>query len=633
MKRSQNTLDNFIVVKKQKEEEKEIKNDNEKESEGVDYINDIINNQPSTSSTVSKTGDCGNQLRNSSSREMEIEEGEVCMSENDMDAGKVLDHDMITDLQKMNILKYAMVPGKEFIYPFSLHTKKNKDVKCYLSQKHFQLFEWLTFSVSKKGIFCKYCLLFAKYGGQHKQTPLNKLIKTPLCKYSKLLGKDGDLVSHQESSFHKESVINARNFTKNYCDEKNKVINMLDTERREQIIENRKRLTSIIESIIFLGRQNIPLRGHRDSGAIVIKSSETEDIDLDVESSPTANEGNFRELLRFRVESGDTVLKEHLKNSSSKATYISAKTRNELIEYCKEEIITTILKRITECKYYCIIFDETTDVSHISQMSVTLRYVSKNQIFEDFVGFINCHASNYNEPSIEPVMTGKILAQTVVKLMKYLNLNMDHCVGIGTDGCNLMLGEQKGAVKELQQELKNALKCPCSNHALNLSISKSSNVQSIRNATGIMKEVITFFNSSSKRHSVLLHVNGKNLKKLCDTRERDSASKAACLKLSLISTNFITKTIDNLYAEKIITNVLQTLQYKREKGDDNFNKIYKDITKIHEMLEIDITMPRVMQQKRPTRQKIRKKLRIHYNPGSSEPESAASSPAQKNFEL
>ncbi|KAG5897078.1 hypothetical protein JTB14_036305 [Gonioctena quinquepunctata] len=59
--------------------------------------------------------------------------------------------------------------------------------------------------------------------------------------------------------------------------------------------------------------------------------------------------------------------------------------------------------------------------------------------------------------------------------------------------------------------------------------------------------------------------------------------------------DYITKTIDNLYAEKIITNTLQTLQFKNEGEDDNFNKIDKEIAKMHEMLEIDITMSQVVE--------------------------------------
>ena len=37
----------------------------------------------------------------------------------------------------------------------------------------------------------------------------------------------------------------------------------------KKVAENRKRLKPIIETIIFLGRQNILLRGHRDDGPLL----------------------------------------------------------------------------------------------------------------------------------------------------------------------------------------------------------------------------------------------------------------------------------------------------------------------------------------------------------------------------
>lgn len=45
-----------------------------------------------------------------------------------------------------------------------------------------------------------------------------------------------------------------------------------------------------------------------------------------------------------------------------------------------------------------------------------------------------------------------------------------------------MTSEQPGAVDEVQKEARNAVYTPCHNLALNLSISKSSSVQSVRNS-------------------------------------------------------------------------------------------------------------------------------------------------------
>ncbi|KAG5869683.1 hypothetical protein JTB14_024701 [Gonioctena quinquepunctata] len=66
--------------------------------------------------------------------------------------------------------------------------------------------------------------------------------------------------------------------------------------------------------------------------------------------------------------------------------------------------------------------------------------------------------------------------------------------------------------------MKIAVRCPCFNHALNLSLSKSSNVKSVRNAVGVMKEIIYFFKASSKRNYVLKQTLVDQLSGLCETR-------------------------------------------------------------------------------------------------------------------
>lgn len=83
-----------------------------------------------------------------------------------------------------------------------------------------------------------------------------------------------------------------------------------------------------------------------------------------------------------------------------------------------------------------------------------------------------------------------------------------------------MVSTARGAVQEIQKHAKNAIHCPCSNHALNLSISKSSTVQYIRNCIGVIKEVISFFHVSPKRNFVLKNnlSHRTTLSGLCESR-------------------------------------------------------------------------------------------------------------------
>ena len=78
-------------------------------------------------------------------------------------------------------------------------------------------------------------------------------------------------------------------------------------------------MQSIVETIILCGRQNIALRGHRDSS-------------LEVEKDPSAPHGNFWALLEFRVSSGDVSLQDHLANAPGNAKYTSPDIQNQVID-------------------------------------------------------------------------------------------------------------------------------------------------------------------------------------------------------------------------------------------------------------------------------------------------------------
>ena len=103
---------------------------------------------------------------------------------------------------------------------------------------------------------------------------------------------------------------------------------------------------------------------------------------------------------------------------------------------------------------------------------------------------------------------------------------------------------------------------PCHNHSLNLSLARTSTVQSIRNAVGTVKDVISFFNASAKPNFVMKQFAGKQLQGLCETRcierhdsllrtiiralkiisrwdDKDSSSKANSLKAALCNCELV----------------------------------------------------------------------------------------------
>lgn len=179
-----------------------------------------------------------------------------------------------------------------------------------------------------------------------------------------------------------------------------------------------------------------------------------------------------------------------------------------------------IKQTVSEAKLYSIMFDETTDASDTSQLTLSVRYVYENTIREDFVGFVDLHEANYSEadPEVEPVITGEVLGQSVLNYMTYLGLQLSDCVGISCDGCSINMSDMRGAASEIQKVATNSILCGCKNHALNLSISKCNKVQNVRNGIGTLKVITRFFNSSSKRTIILKKVLGHQMKGYCETR-------------------------------------------------------------------------------------------------------------------
>ncbi|KAG5883145.1 hypothetical protein JTB14_015374 [Gonioctena quinquepunctata] len=141
---------------------------------------------------------------------------------------------------------------------------------------------------------------------------------------------------------------------------------------------------------------------------------------------------------------------------------------------------------------------------------------------------------NYDDFSEEPVLYGDVLAKTVLHTANKYNLDLQNCVAIGTDGCSVMTGELKCAVTELKVTLKGAIKSPCYNQALNLSIYKYSTGQAERNAVGTVKEIIAFFNAPSKRYNVLKSMIKLSIISLCETRGLERHEAVLKFKTNLI---------------------------------------------------------------------------------------------------
>jgi len=85
-----------------------------------------------------------------------------------------------------------------------------------------------------------------------------------------------------------------------------------------------------------------------------------------------------------------------------------------------------------------------------------------------------------------------------------LDLEKQYLVRQGYDGAVAMSGQFKSVQKYITGEVPYALYVHCAAHSLNLVISNSCKVVSIRNCIGTVSSVTTFFRASSQRSCILI---------------------------------------------------------------------------------------------------------------------------------
>ena len=210
--------------------------------------------------------------------------------------------------------------------------------------------------------------------------------------------------------------------------------------------ENRKCLIKIIETIQFLGRQGLALRG-----------DESDEI------------SNFMQLLKLR--SKDFLkLKEWLEKKTEK--YTSHDIQNELFKVMVHQIIRDLTDEM-RYSFYATICNEYTDISNKEQLTLCLRWVDELfNIHEDFLGFY--HFENIKSDTIVSAIRDVLLRTQI---------SLDNCRGQCYDGDSSMLGKKSGVPKQILDIQPKAFATHCHCHSLSLSVKETTKESKILSDT------------------------------------------------------------------------------------------------------------------------------------------------------
>ena len=211
--------------------------------------------------------------------------------------------------------------------------------------------------------------------------------------------------------------------------------------------------------------QGMAMRGHRDGGRIEPSGQ-----------YPETNDGNFRMLLRFRIQSGDTVLQKHLAEAAGNALYTSKATQNAILQDMALLIKQDIAQRVSRSKIWALMADETTDCSNREQMALVIRYTDEVEgqlvIREDPGSLIDVFAAlRQLTGGTEKRLSGTNLASVITAALAELNLDGEVMVAQCYDGAACMSSERVGVAAKIREGSSLAHYFQCAVHALNLATS------------------------------------------------------------------------------------------------------------------------------------------------------------------
>jgi hypothetical protein len=359
------------------------------------------------------------------------------------------------------------MPSQPILLKYSESLKEGSLKKRSFSQVWFKKYSWIEYSITADAIYCQSCRFFGKCG--------EATFTSSGYRNWQKIGQKCD--KHNSSSVHKSAVTQMNEFKLNAKVGRGTVLEQLDPMHGNAFFveKNRDVLKVILHVILFCAKQDIALRGHRET----------------IEDS---NRGNFLELLQLIMEHSPDI-KDKIQGLPANARMTSPETQNDLLEAAASLLLRKIRDDVSKAKYFAILADECKDQSKREIIGVSLRYVSNGLVKERAVGFVE--TSDLSAQSI---------AEKIVEVVSFFALDPDDCVGFSFDGASVMSGNRKGVQALLAKVYKRGMYTHCHSHRLNLVLSTATKSETaFKNMFDSLDQLSTYF-SGTKRHAKLMEL-------------------------------------------------------------------------------------------------------------------------------
>uniref|UniRef100_A0A1X7VHL5 TTF-type domain-containing protein n=2 Tax=Amphimedon queenslandica TaxID=400682 RepID=A0A1X7VHL5_AMPQE len=232
------------------------------------------------------------------------------------------------------------------------------------SSNWYAKFSWLEHSVEKDAGYCYPCRLFGTKDGLH-----HTFVSSGFLTWKHATGANGILTQHDKNIAHTGAMEAWLQYKLNR-ERHTSIGERMNSERAQVVTYNWHFLITIIEALLLCARQEIGLRGYR-------------------ESQNDLNRGHFLEILS---STHDPVVKHKLANG----------LRNAIMGDLVSEKICT---EVRQAGAFSILVDETKDIAKIEQVALVIRYVipTTSEIHKRFLMYVK--ASSLNAKSMTEYIT------------------------------------------------------------------------------------------------------------------------------------------------------------------------------------------------------------------------------------
>jgi hypothetical protein len=177
-------------------------------------------------------------------------------------------------------------------------------------------------------------------------------------------------------------------------------------------------------------KQNIAFRGHD-------------------ESEDSSNPGNFRAIVDF-LSHHDQDLKKCMETLPACINYKSPEIQNELIDLLGNMVREWIRSEVQESGVFCLLCDESRDVSKDEQLAVVLWYVLHGKVYERFL-------------SMTPLknLSSEGIADDICQVLTRNYISLLDCVSQTYDGVSVMSSKHQGVQKRIRDISPKSLYVHC----------------------------------------------------------------------------------------------------------------------------------------------------------------------------